>query len=235
MTWLHRPVSHLTAGVSGLQGETFAARIPYYRSIMATSAAATIENSREVSDLELIASAIRGAEDGFEALVRRYQRPITGYIFRMLGDYEASLDVSQEVFIKVYNSLSRYSSDYKFSTWLYRIAHNAAIDHMRRNSVSPQSLETENADGTYQLQIESPNPTPEQDRERSEWRTEIENVVKRLPAAYRELILLRHSQDLSYDEIADVTGLPLGTVKNRLFRAREMMREIFFERGFTGI
>ncbi len=201
---------------------------------MATSTAA-LETIKDISDLELIAAAIRGREDGFEGLVRRYQRPITGYIFRMLGDYEASLDVSQEVFIKVYNSLSRYSSEYKFSTWLYRIAHNAAIDHMRRNSVSPQSLETENADGTYQLQIECPNPTPEQDRERSEWRTEIDNVVKRLPSAYRELILLRHSRDLSYDEIAEVTGLPLGTVKNRLFRAREMMREIFVERGFTGV
>jgi RNA polymerase sigma-70 factor (ECF subfamily) len=199
------------------------------------SSAATVQNITEISDLELIASAIRGREAGFEELVRRYQRPITGYIFRMLGDYEASLDVSQEVFIKVYNSLSRYSSEYKFSTWLYRIAHNAAIDHMRRNSVCPQSLETENADGTYQLQIESPNPTPEQDRERSEWRTQIGHVVRRLPAAYRELILLRHSQDLSYDEIAEVTGLPLGTVKNRLFRAREMMREIFTERGFTGL
>jgi RNA polymerase sigma-70 factor (ECF subfamily) len=201
---------------------------------MATPGAAA-ENIKDISDIELIAFAISGREDGFEGLVRRYQRPITGYIFRMLGDYEASLDVSQEVFIKVYNSLSRYSSEYKFSTWLYRIAHNAAIDHMRRNSVSPQSLETENADGTYQLQIECPKPGPEQDRERSEWRTEIESVVKRLPAAYRELILLRHSQDLSYDEIAEVTGLPLGTVKNRLFRAREMMREIFVERGFTGM
>ena len=108
--------------------------------------------------------------------------------------------------------------DYKFSTWLYRIAHNAAIDHMRRNSVNTQSLETENADGTYQIQIESPNPSPEQDRERSEWRTEIEQVVRRLPDAYKQLILLRHSQDLSYDEIAEVTRLPLGTVKNRLFR-----------------
>lgn len=201
---------------------------------MATSAA-TLDKSRDLSDLELIALAIKGAEDGFEALVKRYQRPIAGYIFRMLGDYEASLDVSQEVFIKVYNSLSRYSSEYKFSTWIYRIAHNAAIDHMRRNSVSPQSLEAENSDGTYQLQIECSKPTPEQDRERSEWRTEIESVVKRLPGAYRELILLRHSHDLSYDEIATVTGLPLGTVKNRLFRAREMMREIFIERGFTGL
>ena len=201
---------------------------------MAISATA-LDKSRDLSDLELIAAALKGGEDSFETLVRRYQRPIAGYVFRMLGDYEASLDVSQEVFIKVYNSLSRYSSEYKFSTWIYRIAHNAAIDHMRRNSVSPQSLETENADGTYQLQIECSKPTPEQDRERSEWRTQIELVVKRLPAAYRELILLRHSQDLSYDEIASVTGLPLGTVKNRLFRAREMMREIFIEQGFTGI
>ena len=201
---------------------------------MATQAA-IIGSLSDFTDVELIADAVGGREDRFEERVRRYQRPIIGYVFRMLGDYEASLDVSQEVFIKVYNSLSRYSSEYKFSTWLYRIAHNAAIDHLRRNTVNPQSIETENADGSYQLQIESPLPTPEQDRERSEWRTEIEAVVKCLPAAYRELILLRHSQDLSYDEIAEVTQLPLGTVKNRLFRAREMMRDIFIERGFPGM
>jgi RNA polymerase sigma-70 factor, ECF subfamily len=199
------------------------------------SAAIAFKTSGTLTDVELIAKAIAGREDGFEELVRRYQRPITGYVFRMLGDYDSALDVTQEVFIKVYNSLTKYSSEYKFSTWLYRIAHNAAIDHMRRNSVNQQSIETENADGTYQLQLESPNPSPEVDRERSEWRVEINNVVKCLPAAYRDLIMLRHSQDLSYDEIADVTGLPLGTVKNRLFRAREMMRQIFVERGFTGI
>jgi RNA polymerase sigma-70 factor, ECF subfamily len=194
-----------------------------------------LANIRTLTDGELIEKAIGGREDGFEELVRRYQRPITAYVYRMLNNYDASLDVTQEVFIKVYNSLERYSSDYKFSTWLYRIAHNAAIDFMRKNSVVQQSIEAENADGTYQLQIESPNPTPEQDRERSEWRTEIELVVKCLPTVYRELILLRHAQDLSYDEIAEITNLPLGTVKNRLFRAREMMREIFVDRGFKGI
>ncbi|MEO8648227.1 MAG: sigma-70 family RNA polymerase sigma factor [Acidobacteriota bacterium] len=193
-----------------------------------------IHNIKELTDVELIADSIGGREDGFEELVRRYQRPIIGYVFRMLGDYESSLDVTQEVFIKVYNSLTRYSTEYKFSTWLYRIAHNAAIDHMRRNSVTPQSIETENADGAYQLQIESQAPNPEQNREQSEWRTEIDAVIKCLPTSYRELIVLRHSRDLSYDEIAEVTGLPLGTVKNRLFRAREMMRDIFVERGFTG-
>ena len=200
-----------------------------------TAHAIAQQEIRQLTDGELIIDAIGGREDGFEELVRRYQRPIIGYVFRMLGDYESSLDVTQEVFIKVYNSLHRYSSDYKFSTWLYRIAHNAAIDHMRRNSVSPQSIETENADGTYQMQIESPNPSPEQDRERSEWRIEIDQVVRRLPEAYKQLILLRHAQDLSYDEIAAITRLPLGTVKNRLFRAREMMREILIERGFAGI
>lgn len=201
---------------------------------MATQAI-SLQSLKELSDLDLIAKAIKGREDGFEELVRRYQRPIVGYVFRMLGDYDSSLDVTQEVFIKVYNSLSRYSSEYKFSTWLYRIAHNAAIDHMRRNSVNSQSLETESDDGAYQLQLESTGPTPEQDRQRSEWRAEISKVVEKLPGPYRELIVLRHSQDMSYDEIAEVTGLPLGTVKNRLFRAREMMREMFVARGISGI
>ena len=195
----------------------------------------SIEGIRGLTDGELIVNAVSGRSDDFEELVRRYQRPITSYVFRMLGDYDSALDVTQEVFIKVYKSLTKYSPEYKFSTWLYRIAHNAAVDHMRRNSVTPQSLETENADGSYQIQIESCGSSPEQDRERSEWRTEIDAVVKCLPTAYRNLILLRHSRDLSYDEIAEVTGLPLGTVKNRLFRAREMMREMFIQRGFTGV
>jgi RNA polymerase sigma-70 factor (ECF subfamily) len=199
-----------------------------------TARVVSADSLRTLTDGELIIDAV-GGKDGFEELVRRYQRPITGYVFRMLGDYESSLDVTQEVFIKVYNSLHKYSAEYKFSTWLYRIAHNAAVDHFRRNSVTPLSIETENADGTYELQIESRGASPEQDHEQREWRNEIDEVVKRLPPAYRDLILLRHARDLSYDEIADVTGLPLGTVKNRLFRAREMMREIFIERGFTGI
>lgn len=187
------------------------------------------------SDRELIENTVRGSEAGFEEIVRRYQKPIAGYVYRILGNHEASLDVTQEVFIKVYNSLHRYSPEYKFSTWVYRIAHNAAIDHLRRNSPNLQSIETENADGTYQLQIEATGRSPEKERELSEWRSVISNVVQKLPEAYRLLILLRHSNDLSYDEIAEITGLPLGTVKNRLFRAREMMRSILIEQGFDGI
>ena len=186
-------------------------------------------------DRDLVASAVEGHEGGFEELVRRYQRPISAYVYRMVGDYDAALDLTQEIFIKVYGSLARYRSEFKFSTWIYKIAHNCAVDHLRRNNGREQSLVMGSEGDTYELPIESRRPSPEQESERRERRIEIEGVVRSLPAVYRELIILRHSQDLTYEEIVEVTGLPLGTVKNRLFRAREMMRQQFLERGITGI
>jgi len=196
---------------------------------------AAFNNPREFADKDLIASSLAGRHDSFEELVRRYQCPITAYVYRMTNDYDAALDVTQEIFIKVYNSLERYKSEYKFSTWIYRIAHNAAIDYLRRNNHGEQSLEIEIDDEVYERPLESHNPSPEQERERSEWRSEIQLIIQKLPSAYRELILLRHSQDMSYDEIAEITSLPLGTVKNRLFRAREMMRQFLAERGITSV
>jgi RNA polymerase sigma-70 factor (ECF subfamily) len=194
-----------------------------------------LSNLSAVADCELVTRAVAGREDSFEELVRRYQRPIAAYVYRMVNDYDAALDLTQEVFIKVYNSLSRYRSEFKFSTWIYKIAHNSAVDHLRRHSTREQSLMREFDGEQRELPIESRRPSPEQESERAERRAEIEQVVHQLPTTYRELILLRHSHDLSYDEIAEVTGLPLGTVKNRLFRAREVMRQQFVERGITGV
>jgi RNA polymerase sigma-70 factor (ECF subfamily) len=188
-----------------------------------------------VSDRDLVATAVSGIDGSFEELVRRYQRPISAYVYRMVGNYESALDLTQEIFIKVYNSLSRYRAEFKFSTWIYKIAHNAAVDHLRRNSTREQSLVAGSEGDSFDLPIESARLSPEQESERRERRTEIESVVRALPSNYRELIILRHSQDLSYEEIVDVTGLPLGTVKNRLFRAREMMRQQFVDKGITGI
>ena len=193
-----------------------------------------IANLSVAADRELVASAVTGLEGGFEELVRRYQRPISGYVYRMVGDYEAALDLTQEIFIKVYGSLARYRSEFKFSTWIYKIAHNCAVDYLRRNNGREQSLVSGIEGDTYELPIESKRLSPEQESEREERRLEIEGVVRALPGAYRELIILRHSQDLTYEEIVEVTGLPLGTVKNRLFRAREMMRQQFLQRGITG-
>ncbi len=186
-----------------------------------------------LSDSELVVKSIAGGETEFEELVCRYQRPIAAYVYRMVGNYESALDLTQEVFIKVYNSLARYSSEYKFSTWIYKIAHNASIDHLRRTATRVQALVAESDGEMYERPLESGKLTPEQESEMRERREEIEGVVKNLPSVYKELIVLRHSLDMSYDEIADVTGLPLGTVKNRLFRAREMMRDVLVQRGIT--
>jgi RNA polymerase sigma-70 factor, ECF subfamily len=188
-----------------------------------------------LADYELVQTAVAGREASFEELVRRYQRPIAAYVYRMVGDYDSALDLTQEVFIKVYNSLSRYRSEFKFSTWIYKIAHNAAIDHLRRHAVREQTLSGSVEGERREITIESKRLTPEQESERKERRMEIESVVQLLQPAYRELIVLRHSHDLSYDEIAEVTGLPLGTVKNRLFRAREAMRELLVQRGIDSV
>ena len=187
------------------------------------------------ADRDLVATAAQGLEGGFEELVRRYQRPISAYVYRMVGDYDCALDLTQEIFIKIYASLSRYRPEFKFSTWIYKIAHNAAIDHLRRNAGRERSINGGTESEPTQLAIESKGLSPEQQSEREERRIEIESVVRLLPTAYRELIVLRHSQDLTYEEIVEVTGLPLGTVKNRLFRAREMMRQQFLLRGITGV
>ena len=204
-------------------------------SMIAASTAVSLKSLQAVADCDLVTRAVAGREDGFEELVRRYQRPIAAYVYRMVGDYEAALDLTQEVFIKVYGSLSRYRPEFKFSTWIYKIAHNAAIDHLRRNAGRERSLSAGSESDQYDLPLESQGLSPEQQSEREERRAEIETVVRSLPMAYRELIVLRHSQDLTYEEIVEVTGLPLGTVKNRLFRARDMMRQEFLTRGITGI
>ena len=153
----------------------------------------------------------------------------------MVGDYDAALDLTQEIFIKIYGSLARYRPEFKFSTWIYKIAHNCAVDYLRRHNGREQSLISGLEGDSYELPLQSGRLSPEQESERKERRLEIESVVRSLPAAYRELIILRHSQDLTYEEIVEVTGLPLGTVKNRLFRARDMMRQQFVQRGITGI
>lgn len=154
----------------------------------------------------------------------------------MVGNYETALDLSQEVFIKVYGSLDRYNPDFKFSTWIYKIASNTAIDYLRKQSVPVTSLYSVSGDDEeFELPIPSKNPSPERVLEHSERSAQIEEVISKLPPRYRELIVLRHVSELSYDEIAEVTGLPLGTVKNRIFRAREAMRKHLLRLGIEGI
>src|SRR3954467_9666501 len=155
--------------------------------------AASLAKIAQLGDGELVQTAVAGREASFEELVRRYQRPIAAYVYRMVGNYDAALDLTQEVFIKVYNSLSHYRSEFKFSTWIYKIAHNAAIDHLRRHAVREQTLSGSVEGERREVTIESKRLTPEQESERKERRIEIESVVQLLQPAYRELIVLRHS------------------------------------------
>src|SRR5829696_4543913 len=139
-----------------------------------------------VTDRDLVASAVSGTEGSFAELVRRYQRPLAAYVYRMVGNYESALDLTQEIFIKVYSSLRRYRAEFKFSTWIYKIAHNSAVDHLRRNSTREQSLVAGTEGDQYDLPVESGRPSPEQESERKERRVEIELVVRSLPGNYRE-------------------------------------------------
>jgi len=180
------------------------------------------------SDELLVTRILAGDADLYETLIARYERPIVNFIYRMIGDYEQALDLAQEVFFKAYRSLDRFDPTFRFSTWLYRIASNRSIDHLRKQAPVLLSL-NDPRDGEQgpegAIQLKSSTRGPEDLLASRELGEQISLAIDALPAPYRELILLRHLQGMSYEEIARMKRLPLGTVKNRLFRAREILRK----------
>jgi RNA polymerase sigma-70 factor, ECF subfamily len=189
-------------------------------------AAARDASTPALSDEILVARVRAGEVHRYEEVIRRYERPIVNFIYRMIGDYEQSLDLAQEVFFKAYRSLDRFDPTYRFSTWIYRIASNRSIDHLRKQSPALLSLDDagDPDKGDAVVQLKSPLRGPEDLLASRELGARIGEAIEALPAPYRELILLRHLQGMAYENIARVKSLPLGTVKNRLFRAREILR-----------
>lgn len=185
----------------------------------------------ESSDKKIIDRVLRGETEVFEVLIKRYQIPIINYVYRMMGDYETAVDLSQEVFLKVYLSLDKYDKAYKFSTWLYKIASNQTIDHLRKRKLKTVSIDQppESQDDARPFEIASSNPGPDELFFSKDLQERIEAALGALPEEYRELLVLRHVNGLSYNEIAEVSRLPLGTVKNRIFRARKKLKEIVFQ------
>lgn len=179
------------------------------------------------TDEQLAARALLGERGAFESLVRRHQRPLVNHLYRQIGRKEKSRDLAQEVFLKVYLSLPSFDPTFRFKTWLYRIASNCAIDHLRKKQPTTCSLHPdERNDRTASLDatLAGNDPTPHDVLRLRELQQRLEVAVQRLPPDFRQLILLRHRQHCRYDEIARITELPLGTVKNRIFRAREILR-----------
>ncbi len=178
-------------------------------------------------DSKLVAKALKGDRKAFEMIVRKYEQPLTNYLGRMTGEREAALDFTQEVFIKVYCSLGSYRPAYKFSTWLFKIASNHLIDHWRKKKLPTMSLDQPVDDNDCSLTPQVPDPGPSVARkfELAEIRQKIERALDAIPEAFRELFVLRHVNEFSYEEIADIKSLPVGTVKNRVFQAKEMLRK----------
>lgn len=178
-------------------------------------------------DEALVERSLDGDRDAFEALVRRHQRGVVNYIYRLTGLRDGAADLAQEVFLKVYLSLASFDPRYRFATWLYRIASNCAIDQLRRRQVRTLSL-SEPADGSDDgpppPTPAGTDPDPHDVMRLRELEARLDRAIAELPTAYRQLILLRHRHHQRYDEIARITGLPLGTVKNRIFRARGILR-----------
>lgn len=186
----------------------------------------TIADLGGFSDERLVDEALAGDRDAFGALVYRHQRGLINYIYRLVGSRDAATDLSQEVFLKVFVSLDSFDPRYRFTTWIYRIASNRAIDHLRRKQPRALSLtEPASSDESFAPPvIAGTDPSPDEVLRGRELGGRIQKAIAALPTSYRQLILLRHSQSCRYEEIARITGLPLGTVKNRIFRAREILR-----------
>jgi RNA polymerase sigma-70 factor, ECF subfamily len=180
----------------------------------------------QLDDRALVARILEGDRDRFTELVKRYEKRVVNYVYRITHRYEEAHDLAQDIFVKVYLALDRYDSKYQFSTWLFRIAQNAAIDVLRKKSISEVPLARPSEDEPQkEREFADPGVSPYRALKNKQLGAAIERAVGNLPPDYRELIQLRHFAELSYEEIASMKKLPLGTVKNKLFRARNLLKE----------
>jgi RNA polymerase sigma-70 factor (ECF subfamily) len=182
--------------------------------------------AQQPSDEDLVAAVLAGDRERFAGLVERYQGRLINYLFRLLRNADDAHDLAQEVLLKVYQVLDRYDPQYRFSTWLFRIAQNAAIDQIRRRRLKLVSLRQDADDGEGRdWELPSLERSPYGNLRNRERGGAIQRAIDSLPWEYRELILLRHYGELPYEDIARLKQMPLGTVKNKLFRGRQMLKE----------
>jgi RNA polymerase sigma-70 factor (ECF subfamily) len=180
-----------------------------------------------IEDRELVSRILGGESELFSTLVRRYEKRLVNYVYRITHRYEEAHDLAQEIFMKVYLALDRYDPKYQFSTWLFRIAQNSAIDAIRKKALPEVSMMRSGGDGEEdekEREFADTAPTPHRALHNKQLSSAIDRAVEKLPSDYRELIQLRHFAELSYEEIATMKNLPLGTVKNKLFRARNLLK-----------
>jgi RNA polymerase sigma-70 factor (ECF subfamily) len=186
---------------------------------------------RDVNPTEtrrLVARCKRGERGAFDDLIRRYEKKVYNFAFRLSGNYDEANDVASETFVRVYNALQNFRGDSSFITWLFRITTNVYLDERKRKRARPyESLDEmiELDETTVVRQIEDPAPTPEETVEKQESVDLLQQAINSLPDYQRMMIVLYHTENRSYEEIAEALDLPIGTVKSRLNRARLSLRE----------
>jgi RNA polymerase sigma-70 factor (ECF subfamily) len=184
-----------------------------------------------LTDQQVIELARKGREPAYRELIGRYQRPVFSLIYRMVRDREKSEDLTQETFIKVLNAIDRYDPAFKFSSWIFKIAHNTSLDHLRKKE--PQTLSmhgSPNARTDAEIEASSINPegtglNPEEYTASKELGSEIDRAIARLRPEYRTAIVLCHIEGRPYEEIAEIMAVPLGTVKTYIHRARNELKK----------
>jgi RNA polymerase sigma-70 factor (ECF subfamily) len=182
-------------------------------------------------DADVVALAQQGRESAFRELIRRYERPVFSLIYRMVRDRELAEDLAQDTFIKVLNHIDRYRPEFKLSSWLFKIANNVAIDHLRRRQLDTISMDgSPHAQSADAIEATSFDVVVDQESaldelEAREMGASIEQAIASLRPEYRSCIMLRHVEGRSYEEIAATLDLPLGTVKTYIHRARHELRE----------
>ncbi|MEX0912725.1 MAG: sigma-70 family RNA polymerase sigma factor [Gemmatimonadota bacterium] len=183
------------------------------------------------TDHDLVRFARTGSEKAYRELLDRYQRPVFSLIYRMVRDRELAEDLAQETFVKVFNRLDSYKPKYKFSSWIFKIASNLAIDTLRKKEPKTVSLDgstyaqtTEEMERT-RIVVASKDRNPEELLEARELGRELEEAIGELRVEYRTAVLLRHVEGRPYEEIAEIMEVPLGTVKTYIHRGRSELKE----------
>ena len=184
-----------------------------------------------LDDSTLAGQAAAGSQRAFRELLERYEKPVFSQVYRMVRDRALAEDLAQDAFIRAFNAIASYNPRYKFSSWIFKIAHNVTIDHLRRKRIrtisihgSPNALTEEEQARTSPI-LESSNERPDAYVENMELGNQIEEAIGRLRPQYRAATLLRHVEGYSYQEIADIMDVPLGTVKTYIHRARLELKE----------
>ena len=186
------------------------------------------------SDQALVEQALAGSQEAYHALVRRYERPLMGLVLRMVRDRPTAEDLVQEAFVKAFRHLRRFDPSRKLSSWLFKIAHNTAIDHLRRRRPDFVPLADEVDEEQPGAVLAAPETrAPDEQVLGRGLAGVLEGALGDLRPAYREVLVLRFQEGLAYQEIAEVTGLALNTVKVHLHRARKHLARALGERGWT--